>query len=168
MGALSRRICWALSVPVLLVSTFSSTVFAQQRAVSADDLARRADVVVVGRVADMQSEWAEGKTRIVTRVTLDVREYLKGGDGASRTVTIWTLGGEIGEVGELYTHAPTFQPNENVVVFLQKNVAEDYVVAAGTQGKYNIERDPVSGESVVAGKQRLEEFSVAVKRAVQQ
>jgi hypothetical protein len=167
MGALSRLFCRAILLPVVLILTLFSTGFAQQRAVSADDLARRADAVVVGRVADMKSEWADGGTRIVTRVTLDVREHLKAGDAVGKTVTIWTLGGEIGEVGELYTHVPTFQPNENVVVFLQKYGSQDYVVAAGTQGKYNIERDPVSGESVVAGKQTLEEFRVAVKRAIQ-
>jgi hypothetical protein len=167
MGALSRIFRRAILLPVLLLAALSTNAIAQQKAVSAEDLARHADLVVVGRVADMKSEWAEGKTRIVTRVTLDVREHLKAGNTASKTVTIWTLGGEIGEVGELYTHVPTFQPNENVVVFLQKYGSQDYVVAAGTQGKYNIERDPVSGETVVAGKQSLEEFRVAVKRAIQ-
>ena len=168
MGALSRKTCWALFVPVLLVSAFSSAVFAQHKSVTPEELARRAEVIAVGRVADLKSEWVDGNSRIITRVTLAVSEYLKGGDGAAKNVTIVTLGGEIGEVGELYTHVATFRPNENVIVFLEKKDAADYVVSGGTQGKYNIERDPETGQAIVAGKKSLKDFSEAVKRAAQQ
>jgi hypothetical protein len=168
MGALSRKTFWALIVPVLLVSALYSTVFAQHKAVTPEELARRAEVVAVGRVADLKSEWVDGNSRIITRVTLAVSEYLKGGDGAAKNVTIVTLFFNDTATTEIYTHVPTFRPNENVVVFLEKKDAADYVVSGGTQGKYNIESDPETGQAIVAGKKSLKDFSEAVKRAAQQ
>ncbi len=167
MGALSRTFRGAVLVPVLLLLTSLSMGFAQQKALKIDELAKQAEVVAVGRVTDLKSEWADGQSQIITRVTLAVDEYLKGGRDAASVVTIVTLGGEIGEVGELYTHVPSFRPNENVVVFLEKTDVAEFVVTGGTQGKYNIERDPRTGRAIVAGQQPLEDFTAAVRRAAQ-
>jgi hypothetical protein len=164
MGALTRTFLRAVLMPVLLSITLFSTSSAQQRALKVDELAKRAEVVAVGRVTELKSEWNQDQTMIFTRVTLAVDEYIKGGDRTSSLVTITTLGGEVGEVGEMYTHAPSFRQNERVVVFLQKDQRGEYRVSGGTQGKYNIEKDPVTGQMVVAGEQRLEEFTEAVKQ----
>jgi len=167
MGALSRTFRGAVLVPVLLLLTSLSMGFAQQKALRIDELAKQAEVVAVGRITDLKSEWTDGQSQIITRVTLAVDEYLKGGRDAASVVTIVTLGGEIGEVGELYTHVPSFRPNENVVVFLEKTDVAEFVVTGGTQGKYNIERDPRTGRAIVAGQQPLEDFTAAVRRAAQ-
>ena len=155
----------SMSIVLVLVPILASTGFGQTRALKIDDLAKRAEVVAVGRVADMKSEWTADQTHIVTRVTLSVQEYVKGGEANVSTLTITTLGGEVGDVGELYTHVPTFRQNEVVVVFLEKSADGGYRVSGGTQGKYNIEPDPVSGTPVVAGKDGLEKFTSRVKAA---
>lgn len=130
-----------------------------------ENLSKSADIVAVGKVTETKSEWDQNKTRIFTRVTLQVNEYVKGNAGSS--VTITTPGGEVGDVGELYTHVPTFRPNEEVVVFLEKEATGSYRIAGGDQGKYNIEKDPESGRLLVAGSRRLEDFTAAVKKAMQ-
>ena len=155
----------SMSVLLMLASVLASTGFGQTRALKVDDLAERAEVVAVGRVAEMKSEWSTDRTHIVTRVKLSVQEYIKG-EGAS-DITITTLGGEVGDVGELYTHVPTFRQNESVVVFLQKDREGQYRVTGGTQGKYSIERSPESGQQVVAGDRRVEEFTESIRKALQ-
>jgi len=157
---------FAAAMCILVLTAAFSTAVAQQRPMTVDELAKQADVVAVGRVTAMKSEWDEGKTRIITRVSLAVDEYLKEGTERSKTVTIVTPGGEIGEVGEMYTHVPTFRQSENVVVFLRKDNRGDYRVSGGTQGKYSIERDPENGKLVVAGSVEVGEFTKAVKRSV--
>jgi len=163
MGVRHRIFAGSLSLFFILLPVVTATGLGQTRALKIDDLAKRAEVVAVGRVSDMASEWSADRTYILTRVTLSVQEYVKG-EGAS-TVTITTLGGEIGEVGELYTHVPTFRQNESVVVFLEKASDGGFRVSGGTQGKYNIEADPVSGTPVVAGKDRLQDFTSRIKAA---
>jgi hypothetical protein len=145
-------------VPILSAS-------GQEKQQAIDQIARKADVIAVGRVTSMQSEWNADKSRIFTRVTLSVDQYLKEGSASSKTITVFTPGGEVGDVGEIYTHVPTFRRNEEVVVFLKKNDAAGYRVAAGMQGKYVIEKDPQTGQSIVAGKYPLSDFTDVVRKA---
>ena len=153
---------------ILVFAAAISVASAQQKQKTVDELTKQADVVAVGRVTALKSEWDEGKTRIITRVTLTVDEYLKEGTERSKTVNIVTLGGEIGDVGEMYTHVPTFRQSENVVVFLRKDDRGDYRVAGGTQGKYSIERDSESGKITVAGSVAVDDFTRAIKQALNQ
>ncbi|MBP1653880.1 MAG: hypothetical protein H6Q28_436 [Bacteroidetes bacterium] len=150
---------------ILVLTASLPTAFAQQKQKALDELAREADVVAIGRITGLQSEWDEGKTRIFTRVSLSVDEFVKEGSERSKAVTILTPGGEVGDVGELYTHVPVFKKNEEVVVFLRTADRGLYRVAAGMQGKYNIEVDPVTGERVVAGRYPVREFAEAVRQA---
>jgi hypothetical protein len=159
------RFFTAFALLVGVMGLLSAEGTGQTKAVQLDDLARKAEIVAVGRVSNLKSEWSPDRTHIVTRVTLSVEEYVKGQDAA--TVTLTTLGGEVGEVGELYTHVPTFRQNEEVVVFLQKDREGQYRVSGGTQGKYTIERSRESGQLVVAGNRRIEEFTESVRRALQ-
>jgi hypothetical protein len=158
----------AAAMCILILTAALSTALAQQKQKTVDELSKQADVVAVGRVTAMKSEWDEGKTRIITRVSLAVDEYLKEGNERSKTVTVVTLGGEIDEVGEMYTHVPTFRQSEHVIVFLRKDNRGDYRVAGGTQGKYSIERDPESGKMTVAGSVAVDDFTRAIKQALNQ
>lgn len=155
----------ATAMCILVLTAGLSTASAQQKAKALDELAKEADVIAVGRVTALTSEWDEGKTRIYTRVTLAVDEFLKEGSERSKVVAILTPGGEVGDVGELYTHVPVFKANEEVVVFLRTVDRGVYRVAAGTQGKYAVEPDPATGERVVAGSYRLRDFAATVRQA---
>jgi hypothetical protein len=168
MGVRHRIFTASLSLLFILLPVVPSAALGQTRALKIDDLAKRADVVVVGRVAELKSEWSTDKTHIVTRVTLSVQEYVKGGEAGIASVTLTTLGGEVGEVGELYTHVPAFHPNEDVVVFLGRSANGDHFVTGGTEGKFVVERDPTSGNERVVGEDGLDEFIARVRKAATQ
>ena len=156
----------AAAMCVLLLTAALSTALAQQKEKSVDELAKESDVVAVGRVTALKSEWDAGKTRIITRVSLAVDEYLKAGNERSKTVTIVTLGGEVEGVGEVYTHVPTFRQSESVVVMLRKDNRGDYRVSGGTQGKYSIERNLENGRLTVAGGVAVDDFTTSIKQSV--
>ena len=156
------------AVWMILFAALLSPALAQQQEKSVATLSKEAEVIAVGRVTALKSEWEDGKKRIVTRVTVVVDEYLKKGTESSQTVTIKTLGGEVGEVGELYTHVPTFRQSENVIVFLKKDSRGDYRVSGGTQGKYSLERDAKTGKVMVSGNVAREDFTKAIKQSLEQ
>ena len=117
-----RRSTFALPAILVLVWWGFEAVplFGQSRILTTNDLTNQADVVAVGKVSAMKSEWNTDKTRIVTRVTVSVHEYLKG--GGEQQMSILTPGGEIGEIGEIYSGTARFTENEEVVVFARKEI----------------------------------------------
>lgn len=161
----ARMLAAAAAFLLCALAHLSPSASAQQKAKSLDELALEADVVAVGRVTGLKSEWDARKTRIYTRVTLSVDEYVKEGGERATSVTILTPGGEVDDVGEVYTHVPTFKQNEEVVVFLRAADSGTYRVASGTQGKFLVEVDPASGGKVVAGKYPVNEFTTTVRNA---
>lgn len=165
MNTVSRTILKMVFASMLLMAFPVAGMYGQARTMTADDLVKRADAIVVGKVTALKSEWSSDKSRIYTRVTLGVDQYLKGRN-EGRSISILTPGGEIGDVGELYTHMPTFRNEENVIVFVEKDQQGNYRVAGANQGKYTIEKDENTGRSFVAGRQPLEEFARAVQKAV--
>jgi hypothetical protein len=130
------------------------------------DLSKRSDIVAVGKVASLKSEWTPDKQRIETRVTLSVDEYVKGAAGNSMEVVV--PGGEVGAVGELYTHMPKFSQGEEVVVFVSKDKKGRFRVVGGSDGKYDIEHDSLTGKPVVAGRKPLDEFKAEIKAAARE
>ena len=155
-----------LAILVFFFPALESTVlFGQSRILGTNDLANQSDVVAVGRVAAIRAEWNADKSRILTRVTLSVSEFLKGGD--EQAISILTPGGEIGEVGELYFGAPRFAQDEEVVVFVKRGPNRAYTVTGGAQGKAVITSDVTSGAKMVGPEMKLEQLVASVKSALQ-
>ena len=77
-----------LMMVILCCATLPPLGLTQERALTVDELARRAEVVVVGKVTAKRSEWNSDKTRIYTRVTIDVDDCLKGTSGKSIEVLV--------------------------------------------------------------------------------
>ncbi len=147
---------------VMLIA--SSAALCQPRKIV--DLSKRSEIVAVGKVASLKSEWTPDKQRIQTRVTLSVNEYVKGAAGNS--VELVVPGGEVGAVGELYTHMPKFSQGEEVVVFVSKDKKGRFRVVGGSDGKYDIEHDIRTGKSVVAGNRPLDEFKAEIRSAAKE
>jgi hypothetical protein len=137
----------------------------QSKEVSTEALAAQAEVVAVGKVSSLVPQWNEDHSRIVTRVTLSVQNYIKGGT-AGQLLTLLVPGGEIDGVGELYSHTAVFQSDENVLVFAQKDPQGNYRVSAGQQGKYTVKKDDASGQLMVGGTRTLQEVTALVQKAV--
>jgi hypothetical protein len=144
---------------------FPPTVFSQTQSASTEELAQRSEVVAVGTVTSLTSEWNENRSSIRTRVNLSVSEFLKGAT-SNNTLTLFIPGGEVDGVGEIYSDMPRFRTDENVFVFAKKDARGYYRVAGGSQGKYSIHRDEISGKRLIAGDTSLDDLIATVRNAL--
>lgn len=157
--------CWTLVVLAALALP-AGTSTAQHKGETLEQLASGADVVAVGTVTGLQPEWNADGTRIRTVVTLSVEQYLKGGSGAP-TFTLATPGGEIGEIGEVYSHVAAFKQSEQVVVFAERDGRGGFRTRAGELGKFTVTEDRLTGARVVTGGVSLEVLRSRVRTAVE-
>ena len=148
-------------IACLITVGSSPTAWSQSQVMTTEDITRRSDLVAVGRVRDLHSEWTAERRCIVTRVTVSVNEYLKGNYG--QAVTVLVPGGEVDGVGEWYSHTPRFKKDEDVVLFARKQGPAEFHVTGGEGGKVTISQDPGTGVSMIAGGVTLDEFKKRIK-----
>jgi hypothetical protein len=91
-------------------------------AMSMEEMTTRSPLVIRGTVHRVDTQWAEGRTKIWTYSEVVVRETLKG--TARTSVLVKQPGGVIGNVGERVSGAAVFTPGEDVVLFLEPAVDE--------------------------------------------
>jgi hypothetical protein len=104
------------------------------------DLARRADLVVIGRVQEVTAVRRSADGLVETLVTLHVEEVLKGAAGP--TVEFARLGGRVGAVTSVVPGAPEFAAGERVLVFLARRPDGRLGLSDLFQAKFSLERDP--------------------------
>jgi len=136
---------------------------AQQMSSELRDLSNGADVILAGKVTGQTSSWNEDKTRIYTKAVIQVDEYLKG-NNTGNTVIVKYLGGEVGEIGEMYSHMPRFEDKEELLVFLKKDDKNtEYKVYNGENGKISIVNDPKTGEKITTSNVRISSLKSQIK-----
>jgi hypothetical protein len=159
---------------LLLLLVLPSFLLSQQmkirelpaRALTTKELTEQSDVIAVGKVKTLNSEWNANRTRITTRVRIDVREFLKGG-GADHALVVMTPGGEIGDVGEIYSGTARFRRDEEVVVFARKKSGGDHEVTGGGEGKVLVHEEKTTGMKTVLKNVPLDDFRSQVMSAAQ-
>jgi hypothetical protein len=111
-------------------------------------LARSADVVARGTVRETRPTLSADGRRIFTLVTLDVSEAWKG--APPKQVQIRVHGGTYGDIGQIVQGEASFEPGQDVVVFLRKLGASAgtprFQVAGMAQGKLTVHVDATRGE----------------------
>lgn len=148
---------------ILILLGIHLTAFAQKEPSKIKKLSKEADVILTGKVTQKKSGWNENKTRIYTKTTLQVKEYLKG-INKGNSVEIIYPGGEVGDIGEVYTHMPTFEDNEEVLVFLKKDVKnKGYKVLHGEEGKIKVLSDAKTKEKVTNSKLQIKDIKSQIK-----
>jgi len=156
-----RVINWALVT--FIISGFLYYGLAQTSQSELKNLSQNADVIITGKVTQQNSNWNENKTRIYTQATIQVDEYLKGGN-TGNSIVVSYLGGEVGDIGELYSHMPKFEDNEEVLVFLEKDDrSTNYKVLNGEEGKINVINDPKTGEKVTTSNVQINSLKAQIK-----
>ncbi|MFN0158350.1 MAG: hypothetical protein ACKVRP_09810 [Bacteroidota bacterium] len=153
----------ALAVSLLVFNAGA----AQEKTFTPEELTIRAEVVAVGKVTSMRSDWNASRTRIFTDVTISVDEYLKG-EQSQTMLTLTVPGGEVGEVGEAYSHVARFQNNEEVVVFVERDTRGVLRLTAGKQSKLTITSNERTGRKMIAGDKTLDMLRSQVRRTVDQ
>lgn len=152
-----------LLLTVVLIYGFQITSHSQQLSTSIEKLSKGADVVLTGKVIQQNSSWNEDRTRIYTDATIQVEEYLKGNTNESSIIVTY-LGGEVGEVGELYTHMPRFEDDEEILVFLKRDQeTSSYKVFNGEEGKLSIVYDKNTGEKVTTSSVQINSLKAQIK-----
>ena len=110
-------------------------------------LSANADAIAHGRVVDVRSEWAPGRRRVQTRVSIVVSEYYKGQLGSE--VTLIVPGGRMGRYRSVFVGAPHFEVGERVVVFLGQGQREVPYLIGFSQGLFRVVSDSATGQEVV-------------------
>jgi len=148
---------------LLIVGGFYSVSFSQLTSSEVESMSKNADLIITGKVVEQNSNWNENKTRIYTHATIQVEEYLKGNNN-SGPIVISYPGGEVGEVGEMYSHMPRFEDNEEVLVFLKKDdKSTNYKVFNGEEGKISVIIDPKTGEKVTTSNVQINSIKAQIK-----
>ncbi len=135
--------------------------------VTLEAIARASDVVAVGKVARLKSDWNENKSRIQTRVTIQVERPLKG-DAAGAEMTVVVPGGEVDGVGEVYSHTDRFRQDEEVVVFAKRDNRGTLRILSGEPGKLLITRDPATGKRIIENVGTLDDVTTRLTRALKE
>lgn len=150
----------------LVLSIFNLVAIAQSESPVIKNLAENADVILLGKVTQKVSNWNVSKTRIYTTTTVQVEEFLKG-NNSQNNLEITTLGGEVGEVGELYTHLPIFDQDEEVLVFLKKDTQNNkYKVLNGADGKITVLEDAATKEKITSSKIPIKELKSQINHFI--
>lgn len=101
--------------------------------------------VVHGSVVDVRSDTISDRRGIVTYVTVDVAQPLKGAPGES--VTFLVPGGQIGRYERIVVGAPQFDRGDEVILFLAARGPSIPYVFGLSQGVYRVSR--ASGRALV-------------------
>ncbi len=132
-----------------------------------EHLSEGADLILTGKVVQQNSSWNEDRSRIYTNATIQVEEYLKGNTNEGSIVVTY-LGGEVGDVGELYTHMPKFEDDEEILVFLKVDQGtSSYKVFNGEEGKLSIVYDKSTGEKVTTSNVKINSLKVQIKSFIE-
>ena len=151
---------------ILITFFIHSEGYSQSIQSEIKNLSEGADMIVTGKVVNQKSEWSSDKSKIYTNVTIQVDEYLKGNRG-NKNVVITTPGGEVGEVGELYTHMPRFKNDEDVLVFVKEDKkSQNYKVFNGENGKMTLYDDKITGEKITPSNIKMSKLKEEIKEFV--
>ena len=102
--------------------------------------------IVIGQVEAVTARWNATRTKIVTDVTLRVSESLKG---ERQRIVLTQLGGTVGDVRYTVPGCAVFTPGEEALLFVWRDSQGRAQVNGLAQGKFEIRRDPASGERLV-------------------
>jgi hypothetical protein len=129
-------IAWCNLVLVLWVCAGHAAM----RNISIEELARKADTIVLGTVTQQASAWDAQYTAIYTDVTLAVEQVLTG--PPEEVVTLRVLGGVVGGMGMGTSNDAMFRVGERVIVCLDTHAVPNTVVGM-QQGKFTVEDNMV-------------------------
>ena len=105
-------------------------------------------LIAYGRVIDVHPEWADGRRRIDSIVTVDVMSWFKGGNES--TLSFVVPGGEIGRYRQVMIGAPVFKPGDEAFLFLKSQGTGMPYVFGLNQGVFRVNVDQRGVRKVVS------------------
>ncbi|MBK7581979.1 MAG: hypothetical protein IPI67_17450 [Myxococcales bacterium] len=154
-----RQFLWFAGATLATAATGSRIASASiARAVSLKELVRESERALIGTCLSAESRYESvgGRRRIVTHSRIRVEEALGGADDASE-VMLRTLGGRVGDIGQVVHGEAMLLIGEPAFLFLTNAGAGHWVVTAMAQGHFPI-RSNASGERRVYPSPRVAEL----------
>jgi hypothetical protein len=113
------------------------------RALSLTELVGKSDAVVVATPTRWSSQWVSmgGQRRMVTDTRLKITRRVFGLDATVVQLTVRTLGGRIGDLGQLVHGEASFGRGQTALVFLRRVDAVRYRVTGMAQGQFLVGPD---------------------------
>jgi len=113
------------------------------------DLVREADIVFVGTVTDMYSEWLDERQNVIyTYVTFNDLEIIAG-DYQESSIEVRHIGGEVDGFWFEAVGAPCFKLGQRSLVFLTGNDIEMCPIVGWWQGRFKVIIDEDTGDEVL-------------------
>jgi hypothetical protein len=139
------RSLFALAIAALVVSDLHATVIvpAEFR-----EVVSGSELIAYARVVEVTPEWADGRRRIDTVVTVEVLSWFKGGSGSTLSFTV--PGGEIGRYRNVLVGAPVFKPGDEAFLFLKTSGSARPYVFGLNQGVFRVRSDAQGQRQVVS------------------
>jgi hypothetical protein len=140
LRSLLLMLCAGLAVAGVRATTVIPPTF--------DQLVSDAELIFEGTVTGTRSQWAgEGAERnIVTYVTFNVEDAIKGAPGKSYTIRM--LGGTIdGETAEV-ADAPRFKTGDHDILFVEHNNSQFIPLVGIMHGRFHVQKDAVGRDIV--------------------
>ncbi len=105
-----------------------------------DELVTLSPQVVIAKAISRRSAWEviAGSRRIVTFTKLEVISSVYG-KAANKHVTVRTLGGAVGKIGQHVAGEARFALNERALMFLSQGADKTWVVTGMAQGHFPLE-----------------------------
>lgn len=131
---------------LLLAAPSSATTLLR---LTVEEMSVQAEMIVVGEVTEVQSQWNAARTMIYTYVTVDVAQCIAGACGD--TVKIKQRGGSVGQWSLPIPGMPKFVAGQKVLLFLEKDPegVPGYAYVLGMcQGMFVITKDAKEGKDV--------------------
>jgi hypothetical protein len=129
--------CAALALPRLASATLA-------RAVTLPELVRLSQYALVGTATDANSRWesVSDARRIVTYVRVEVTQPIDGRPPPDTTLMLRTLGGRVGDIGQLVHGEARFELGTSSVIFVTPDQDGVLGITAMAQGHYPLHADP--------------------------
>jgi len=137
----------SLVISTLIVLAASTTEATQIVYQTPRQMGATSTIVVEGHVSAVRSYWNDARTKILTEAQITVSARHKG--QAAGVVRVVQLGGVVGHVRMNVAGALSWQPDEEVLLFLEVMPGGAHRVAGFSQGKYRVERDEATGRRYV-------------------
>lgn len=132
-----------------------------------DDLVQKSGRIIVGKCISSESRWNDRNTLILTTARFAVSEPLKG--SSDGFVNVVTVGGMLDGITQTVSGMPVFEPEEEVLLFLEPSKNGQWQPLGMSQGKFRILRNRQTGEQeVVHSLSGLELYDPASRSLSQQ
>jgi hypothetical protein len=125
------------------------------------ELVQQADLIVVGTVAALDSDWSADHTLIYTTVRLGDLQVIKGAVPAV-PYELRLPGGVVGTTAQKYPGMPALERGERYVLFVRGQTTEFFPLVGAYQGLYRVLTDSDGQQRVLRADQR----DTAVTRAL--